>query len=103
MPCDYPLDNEYILEINLTKAKRLQHCFNQFLQSVWLKMDFGKTKGMYLLDVSIVFNAKAYSKFHVQTVIQYTAPKMFTECIDASCSLTSKAQILFHATRFDLK
>ena len=30
MFCDYPLDNDYTLEINLTNIYRCQHCFNQF-------------------------------------------------------------------------
>ena len=30
MFCDYPLDNDSTLEINLTNIERFQHCFNQF-------------------------------------------------------------------------
>ena len=33
MLCDYPFDNNSILEINLTKEKSFKHCLNQFQQS----------------------------------------------------------------------
>ena len=46
----------------------------------------------------IHLSAKTYTKFHVHYVIRYMTPKMFTDCIDASFSQTSKAQILFYAT-----
>ena len=70
-------------------------------------MVFGKTKDMdkhigcltqCKTSVFILFNAKEYSKFRVHSVIKSTVPKMFTDCIDASCSGTPTAQILFHAT-----
>ena len=41
-------------------------------------MDFGKTKGMGNIigcSVFILWNAKAYSKFEVQNVIEKTPPK----------------------------
>ena len=49
-------------------------------------------------NMFIRFSAKAYTKFHVHYVIRYMTPKMFTDCIDASFSQTSKAQILLYAT-----
>ena len=30
MSCDFPLDNDSILEINITKVKIFQHCFDPF-------------------------------------------------------------------------
>ena len=34
----------------------------------------------------------------MHSAIKYAAPKMFTDCIDASYSCTSRAHILFYAT-----
>ena len=70
-------------------------------------MVFGKTKDtdkrigcltQYKTSVFILFNAKEYSKFRVHNVIKSTVPKLFTDCIDASCSRTPTAHILFYAT-----
>ena len=44
MLCDYPLDNDFTLEISLTNIQRFQHCFNEFNGSLLMKIDFGITK-----------------------------------------------------------
>ena len=40
MYCDYPLDTDSTLEINLTKHLKISTLFNQFKRSLLIKMDF---------------------------------------------------------------
>ena len=92
MSFDYPLDNYSILEINLIKANRFQHCLMNVngpdQNGFWKGKTHETTHWMsHIKNIVFVFyNAKAYSNFHVDSIIEQTPPKMFTNCIDISCS-----------------
>ena len=50
----------------------------------------------------VFFNAKAYSKLHVDSIIEQKPTKMFTDCIDVSQVVhVAKAQVLIYLVTYD--
>ena len=64
MHCDYPLDNDSILEINLKTFYDFNIVFNQCKWSLLMKMDFGITKNASINTLVVSHNdSVSFSNF----------------------------------------